>query len=307
MNKRTGWIIYNGHLKTTKFIDYVQWFKKTAEQFHIEMFIKSNDQLLVSTDPSAPIFDVEDNRHVTLPDFVHFADKDLHLARQLDRLGVPLFNSAESIAICDNKSLMHEHLMQHHIQTPKTIIAPMIYPGIKLTNLHYLDAIESEIGLPLIMKEAYGSFGQQVYWIDSTSKLAEKAKELAGIPHLYQQPVFTSIGVDIRLNVVGDQVVAAMKRTSWDDFRANVTAGGTTKSYQPSKQEIELALAATKAVGADFTGVDLLIGENGPLVCEVNSNPHIRSIYECTGIDVAISMIHHIIQQVPTTSDRRSR
>ncbi len=89
-----------------------------------------------------------------------------------------------------------------------------------------------------------------------------------------------------------------MKRQSETDFRANVTSGGTTEIYDPTLEERHLAIAATKAVGADFAGVDLLIGEHGPIVCEVNSNPHIRSIYECTGVDVAIPMIDHIIQQV---------
>jgi len=307
LTKLTGWIIYNGHLKTTKFTDYVQWFKNTAQQFNIEISVKTNDQLLVLTDPFTPVYDVTTNGPVTLPDFIHFADKDLHLARQLQGLGVPLFNSPDAIAKCDNKSLMHEQLFQHQIQTPKTMIAPMIYAGMSLTNEQYLDAVIKELGLPLIVKEAYGSFGQQVYWVNTKAELLEKAHELAGTDHLYQQPVLTSIGVDLRLNVIGDQVVAAMKRQSASDFRANVTSGGTTEVYFPSPEETRLAVAATKAVGADFAGVDLLIGEHGPIVCEVNSNPHIRSIYECTGIDVAVPMIDHIIQQVIDMPDRRDR
>jgi gamma-F420-2:alpha-L-glutamate ligase len=294
LKKTSGWIVYNGHLTSDKFLDYVQWFIEAATEKGIEITAKTNDQLLVTTD--SPIYDVEEKKSIALPDFVHFADKDLHLARQLKRQGIRLFNSPEAIALCDNKSSMHEQLLHSGIPTPLTMIAPMIYSGMKLSHTQYLEAVEDHLGLPLIVKEAYGSFGQQVYWVETRSELVSIAKKLAGIDHLYQQPVKTSIGVDLRLNVVGNQVVAAMKRTSKRDFRANVTAGGTTEPYKPSTEEKDLALAASKAVGTDFAGVDLLIGEDGPLVCEVNSNPHIRSIYECTGVDVANPMIDHIIQ-----------
>ncbi|WP_280769790.1 ATP-grasp domain-containing protein [Salipaludibacillus daqingensis] len=305
MTNHTGWIIYNGHLMTTKFTDYVQWFREVAEQHGIAMEVKTNDQLIVTNDPTTPIFDVVEKGPAQLPDFIHFADKDLHLARQLNRRGVPIFNAPDAIAICDNKSLMHEHLFDHNIPTPKTMLAPMIYSGMPLKNEQYINAIISELGLPLIIKEAYGSFGQQVYWVNTKEELLDTAKKLVGVDHLYQRPVMTSIGVDLRLNVIGGEVVAAMKRTSATDFRANVTAGGTTEIYHPSAEEKRIAMMATKAVGADFAGVDLLVGKEGPIVCEVNSNPHIRSIYECTGIDVAVPMIDFIIKKVSHIPDRR--
>lgn len=67
------------------------------------------------------------------------------------------------------------------------------------------------------------------------------------------------------------------------------------QQYTPTEKESELAIAAAAAVGTDFAGVDLLFGPGGePLVCEVNSNAHIRSIYDCTGVDVTESIISYI-------------
>ena len=71
------------------------------------------------------------------------------------------------------------------------------------------------------------------------------------------------------------------------DFRANLSNGGKMKPYQPSKEEKALAVRACETLGADFAGVDLLFGDKGPLVCEVNSNAHFKNIYDCTGVDTA--------------------
>ena len=108
----------------------------------------------------------------------------------------------------------------------------------------------------------------------------------------------TSAGRDIRLNVVGDKVVAAMLRESANgDFRANASQGGKLSPYSPSQMEIELAIATAKAVRADFAGVDLLFGESGPLICEVNSNAHLLNIYHTTGVNVADFMIKYCLSK----------
>src|SRR5699024_10643134 len=93
----------------------------------------------------------------------------------------------------------------------------------------------------------------------------------------------------------GDQVITAMQRTSENDFRANVTSGGKMEPYEPNESQKRLAIEATKAIGADFAGVDLLFGENDqPIVCEINSNAHIRNLLDCTGVNVAIDLVTYI-------------
>ena len=112
---------------------------------------------------------------------------------------------------------------------------------------------------------------------------------------LFQRFLSESAGRDIRLQVVGDQVIASMYRYSTDgDFRANITNGGSMKRYEPSPEEISLALRSTRALGLDFAGVDLLFGADGPVVCEVNSNAPFKNIYDCTGVNAADAIIAHI-------------
>ena len=92
-------------------------------------------------------------------------------------------------------------------------------------------------------------------------------------------------------------MAGAMYRYSENDFRANITAGGHMHCYEPSEEEILLAIRAAHAVGCSFAGVDLLFGEEGPVVCEVNSNAHFKSLWDCSGVNTAEEIMQYVIQQ----------
>ncbi|QKS71863.1 RimK family alpha-L-glutamate ligase [Paenalkalicoccus suaedae] len=291
-----GLLIYNGGLRTEKFISNEDRFVRAATSRGIHLTKVANDDLLVMT--AGPTH-IAASTPFTHPDFIFFADKDISLAQALESQGIPVYNSAHSIATCDNKNTMHQVLHKHQIPTPTTILAPKRYHH---TTPTYLHTIVKTIGLPLIVKEAYGSFGQQVYFVETLEELERIAEKLSSVEHLYQEAIVESLGNDLRLNVVGDRVVASMKRHSTTDFRANITAGGSAEVYSPTQAEQDLAIAAAKACGTDFAGVDLLQTNNGPVICEVNSNPHLQSIFDCTGVEVEYDMIDHIIQ----TRERRT-
>ena len=89
-------------------------------------------------------------------------------------------------------------------------------------------------------------------------------------------------------------MVAAMRRYSDNDFRANITNGGHMEGYEPEETACLLAVRACQAAGCDFAGVDLLFTENGFLVCEVNSNAHFKNLYDCTGTDTADYIMEYI-------------
>ncbi|WP_208591520.1 ATP-grasp domain-containing protein [Gracilibacillus suaedae] len=292
MGKR-GWIIYNGNLYTKKFVEQIEWLRKTAETFDFEIDVIANNQLLVTIEEGETRILTEKAE----PDFVFFWDKDLFLARQLEVQGLRLFNSAKAIEICDDKALTYQQLANHGIRMPKTIIAPKVF--VSLEDDSHLDQVIETLGFPMVIKETFGSFGEQVYLIENEQQLRQKVKELQHKPHLFQEYIASSYGRDVRLNVVGDQVVAAMLRKSEQDFRANVTAGGHMFGYQPSEREQALAVRCSQLVGADFAGVDLLFGENDePILCEINSNAHFKNIYDCTGVDITQNMMAFIKESI---------
>lgn len=280
----TGWLVINGFLRTHKFSELTELFVSAAGKAGMELVVLANTDILADTGMC-----LEEK-----PDFVLFWDKDIHLGTFLESQGIPLYNPVSSIRICDDKRLTHLALLEKGIPMPRTIIAPMTYANVGFTDLDFLALVERELSFPLILKEAFGSFGEQVILVEDRDGLIRYVKNAKTTELLFQQYIESSRGRDLRLQVVGDRVVAAMYRHSETDFRANITAGGKMKRYEPTEEECALAVRAAKAVGAAFAGVDLLFGPDGPLVCEINSNAHFKNLLDCTGVNVAEEIINYI-------------
>ncbi len=287
-----GWIIYNGHLPGDRFLNQAKTYEKAALDRGLSANIVKNNALVSFLGThTTHVLQVDEGK---LPDFVIFLDKDIYLAKQLESLGIKVFNRASAINISDDKISTYQVLAQHNIPIPKTIIAPKIFPVETVLDPMFMDRVVQTFGFPLIMKEAFGSFGEQVYLIHNTQQLLDQMHALKGRPYVFQEYIDTSFGRDLRLQVVGDRVVAAMYRQTEEDFRS--TAGGVRLAYEPTAEEAALAIAATKAIGADFAGVDLLFGENDEhIICEVNSNAHILKLLSCTNINVAEEVVDYII------------
>lgn len=300
MTHKKGWLIYNGGLASPKFMEINKWYEKIAKAKGITLELMKNNEIYSLIEDKATIkIDLQDGLDTSKPDFVLFLDKDIRLAKQLEKLGYKLFNSADVIEICDDKILTHQALSDNGIKMPKSLISPMMFPGTKEPDNKFVDFAEKEFGYPMVVKEAFGSFGEQVYLVENRDQLLAKRKELLYLPHLYQAFVSSSKGRDVRLQVVGDQVVASVLRTSAVDFRANVTNGGKMHKFNPPKSFVDIAIKASQLIGVDFAGVDLLFGENDePIVCEINSNAHIKNIYKCTGVDVAEHIFDYILRKV---------
>lgn len=234
---------------------------------------------------------------VTVPGFaagdrVLFWDKDVRLARALEATGVRVYNPAAAIERCDDKAATHLCLSRQGIPQPRTLVAPMTYRDVTFPAAETLvQAALQAFSFPMIVKECYGSFGQQVFLADSEPALRRLVAERAERPFLIQEAVTGSFGRDHRLYVVNGQVIAAMERRSDTDFRANIGGGGTGTAYTPTDEERALAERCCRVLGLRFGGVDLLDGPTGPLVCEVNSNAYFAALTACTGVDVAAALI----------------
>lgn len=103
------------------------------------------------------------------------------------------------------------------------------------------------------------------FW--STGLLGKSRQDIESIfnktkePLIFQKFIDNCVGRDIRLNVVGDKVVASMLRYNDNDFRANITNGGSMEKYNPTQEEVKMAIDTCKALNLDFCGVDILFGK----------------------------------------------
>lgn len=279
-----GWLIVNGFLGSNKFNELYNYLQNSANEYGILLQIKSNDELVGELSSGFE----------KLPDFAIFWDKDVYLAKRLEKSGVRLFNSASAVEICDNK-ILTALTLNNKVKTPKTIIAPKTFEGVNYSDKTFLKNATKELGFPLIIKEAYGSFGHQVYLANNLEQAENIIDGLGYKDFLMQEFISSSYGKDVRVNVVGGKVVCAMLRYNENDFRSNISSGGKMKKITLNAKQEELAVKVCKIIGLDFAGVDILFGENDqPILCEVNSNPHFKSSLECTGVDMSKEIIKYI-------------
>ena len=278
------WVIYNGSLVSDKFADQARLVAEAAERAGIAVTIMKNYETMMDL-----------SVNLSIPDFAILLDKDILLGYFLKSRGVPVYNDPAVIDLCDNKATQYVQLAAKGLPMPRTIVAPKVYPKFSIMDSGYFEEVIHRLGLPMIIKEGHGSFGMKVYLIETEEQFYEKVDSLRGIDFVFQEFIASSRGRDIRVNIVGGQIVAAMYRHSETDFRANITNGGVASPIELTAAQQELALASAEAVGATFAGVDLLFGENDqPLVCEVNAAAHIRNILNVTGVNVADAMIAYI-------------
>lgn len=232
-------------------------------------------------------------------DFCIYLDKDKYLSSLLEKSGLRLFNKHDAIRICDDKMETFIHLSNNGIKMPKTLSGLLCYDKFAEINEETLNKIENHLSYPIIVKESYGSLGKGVYMANSRAELLSLAKELKLRPHIFQQAITSSLGVDIRVIVVGKEKVFAMKRESKTDFRSNVELGGVASKYTLPNSWRDFALKIAKLIDLDYCGIDILFGENGePVLCEVNSNAFFGGIEKVTGENIAKCYVDYVLDNI---------
>lgn len=219
--------------------------------------------------------------------------------RQFDLMGVACFNNHGPVARARNKLGCLQLLAKQGVPIPETLIAR--YP----TNLRSL--IRRIGGPPLILKLLRGSQGTGVIFSES-SQSAESVLESIwslGEDIFIQQFIEESRGTDRRLFVCRGRVVGAMQRVARPgEFRSNIHRGGLGYEIQPTRAELRVAAAATRALGLEVAGVDLLVSASGPLVIEVNASPGLEGIESCTEQNIARVIVEGAVR---FASRRRKR
>jgi len=291
-NNLQGLLIVNAFWHSASMAEMEALLSRAAERLNIRLEKRTNAQMHCVLHPLSMM------KEEGMPDFVLFWDKDIRLALQLEQLGMKVFNSALSIALCDDKTLTHLCLEKAGLPMPRTILCPATFPGLGYPDMAFLTAAEQILSYPMVIKEGCGSFGQQVYLARNRGEAERILGEKAGAPLLMQQFIQECAGRDIRLYMAGGKCIAAMERRNNQDFRANIQNGGSALPYTPMEEEIALAAQACSALGLSFAGVDILHGKQGPLICEVNSNAHFTALAALTHQDIAGAILAHVQEAV---------
>ncbi len=284
------WILFNEEIESP-----------TAEAFEIRRFLAEGREMGIDVKVFNPEqFDLlvteEDRESVLidgslmpLPDFLlprtvvqdtgYFA---LAVIRQLERLGVHVFNGASCIELVADKLHTHQVLAEHGLPTPTTMLAKFPVD---------MDLVENFIGFPVVVKTLLGANGSGVFLIENPEAFNDLmgliAETSPNIQVIFQKYIANSRGRDLRLFVVDGQVVASMERRAREGgFKANYSTGGSVERFEPDEVAIELALKTSEVLGIQVSGVDLLFTDSGYTICEANTFPGFKGLESCCDVNI---------------------
>lgn len=212
----------------------------------------------------------------------------LAVVRQFDMMGIPVLNSAVSIARSRDKLRAMQLLTRKRIDVPITVCA---------RSPAAIDAALDLVGgTPAIVKIQQGTQGIGTMIAETPQAVSSLLETLwaMGQDIVLQEYIHESKGRDIRTIVVGGRVVASMRRTAKaGEFRSNLHRGGLAVKVALPPAYRAAAVAATRVMGLDVAGVDMLEGREGPKILEINSSPGLEGIERASGVDVAGAIVVH--------------
>ncbi|HJZ55450.1 MAG TPA: RimK family alpha-L-glutamate ligase [Gemmataceae bacterium] len=204
--------------------------------------------------------------------------------------GVLVLNPPRAVECCVDKYLTNVRLARAGLPTPPTHVSQRADDAL---------AAFEQLGGDVVLKPVFGSEGRGMVRLSDpetawrTFHVLERTAQV-----IYQQQFVRHPGSDLRAFVIGGKVIAAMRRSSRDDWRTNVALGGTAEKAELTREQSALAIRAAEAVGCPVAGVDLLPGPGGELfVIEVNAVPGWRALAPVSGMDLAAQIVRYLVEE----------
>lgn len=221
-------------------------------------------------------------------DFAIMRDINPGLSKSLEEKGIRVFNSSRLSAICNDKYATYRFVEEHQAGTFLPVIKEYEY--------------SEEWDFPCVLKSIDGHGGTEVFWIESEAELQEVMKDRNPDRFILQKPCDTP-GIDVRVYVIGGDIIAAMKRTGSqhgeirERFRSNYCLGGSCEVYdiQADKEMLEYVQRITSILEPDFVGIDFIFHNGHPVFNEVEDVVGARMIYDHTDIDIVDLYVDYIV------------
>ncbi len=264
-----------------------------------EVYVVKVEGAIISYDNGYKIFNADDEVGFVIDNdtvaivrgSVRLKKSYLDLLSQLEKIGVCMVNSRETVEISADKYRTYLKLQDYGLTQPKTVLIPNAD-----TLQQSLESLDSKF--PIIMKTLEGSKGVGVLFIESERQIESLVQLLYNqnedVDLLIQEYIKTD--GDIRVIVLGGKVIASMKRDVVEgDFRSNVSQGAKVKEYELTDLELEQCLLAAKAIDGSWTAVDFIPSKNPktepPYILEVNHSPGTEGIEKATGDNIVKKVI----------------
>ncbi|WP_010099011.1 ATP-grasp domain-containing protein [Ornithinibacillus scapharcae] len=277
----TGWLIYSKK-DAIENNSYIEWFIEEASKQHLQLELILRESLSVGIIRNQPCVLLE-GKSVKLPNFSIVRTVEPLLNKQLEELGMQVFNSSRISEICNNKAKTYIEVMKLGIPMVDTLF---------MNGVNFME--HPPLPFPFVLKDVMGRGGSQVYYIESEQQWNSFRLE----NQIYQvvlQNTNVKLGKDLRVFVVGKEIIGAVLRESNSDFRANFKLGGTASLYLLNRSEETLIQKIIDHFDFGMVGIDFLIGHNGELLFnEIEDVVGSRTLSAVSSVNILEKYITHI-------------
>ncbi len=231
---------------------------------------------------------------ITCPEFAVCRTIYPLLSKQLEVLGIPVFNNSTVAEICNDKARTHQYVARLGITMPDT----------EFCRYSLLEDRLSVISEPTIVKAVAGHGGNQVYLLeqgDSTEVELNKKGILRGLngADAIIQPLIGHKHQDLRVYVIGKEIIGGVLRTAKEGFKSNFSLGGEVKNYILSPEETHLVSQIINLFDFGLVGIDFIIGDKGELIFnEIEDVVGARMLYQCTDINLVGLYLDYIQSRI---------
>lgn len=289
-------LIYPGYQNEAKQYQYGRIIEEFAK-LGITIDKLKVDEVVFGIQNSKASLDVNDY------DFCIQLVKDKYINALLEKANIRCFNTYSAIENCDDKMMTYTILENNNIKMPSTISGIMNAGIEKIDNFacskQLKDYVEKDFVYPFIVKKSNSKGGRDIYKINNRNELEDICNKLNGSQYLFQQFISDNTGKDIRVPVIGGNVVGSFMRINENDFRSNITLGGRAIPYEISNDYKEVAEKVAKILKLDYCSVDFFVSnDKEPLICEVNPDPALKSIEKLLDKNVAKIFAEYIVDNV---------
>lgn len=204
------------------------------------------------------------------------------LNRLLESKGIRVFNSYKTSEIANNKWKTYLYCKENHLDTMKTYLS---------------DDLPEEIAYPMVLKSLDGHGGKEVFMIQNNSDL-QFQKERFKDRKFILQDCADELGKDLRIYVLGEEIIAGILRTSEKDFRSNFSLGGSVQKVKIPKELHDIIKKITSDLNSDYIGIDFIRNKGKYVLNEIEDVVGARMLYQCTTIDIAERFTDYIVSKL---------
>lgn len=279
---QTGWLIYNRYDKEQNEA-YINWFIDEAKLQDITLKLVLREDITIGIIQNKKTL-LHENRMFRLPDFAVVRTIEPFLNMLLESVGITVFNSYYISSICNNKALTHFHMNQLSIPMVNTIF-------IKKNNSIPIPLIP----FPFVLKATGGRGGENVYLVNDDEEFEKHLADISETELIIQSTEKVQLGKDVRVFVVGNEIIGAVLRESKIDFRSNFKLGGAVYWYPLNIHETTLVKRIIDHFDFGMVGIDFLLDTNGRfLLNEIEDVVGSRTLSTISDINILKKYVTHI-------------